>query len=88
MNWKGCGWKPSCIILLFVKPQDTLNLEEYLNPGTSRIRNMNVIPLFFLLLLLLLLLLLTLQPYVGFCPLHQVISDISVYDDVTQISRF
>jgi len=35
-----------------------------------------------------LLLLLTLQPYTGFCPLHQVIPGFSIFDDVAQISQF
>ena len=63
---------------MLVKPHDTLNLEQDLNLGTSRIRSMNVI----------LLLLLTLQPYTGFCPLHQVIPGFSIFDDVAQISQF
>jgi hypothetical protein len=63
---------------MFVKLHDTQNLEQDLNAGTSRIRSMNVI----------LLHLLTLQPYTGFCPLHQVIPGFSIFDDVAQISQF
>ena len=71
-------------MFMFVKPHDTLNLEQDLNPGTSRISSMNVT----LLLLLLLLLLLTLQAYKGFCPLHQVIPGFSICDNAAHISQF
>jgi len=70
---------------MLVQPHDTLNLKQDLNPRTFRIRSMNVISI---LLLLLLLHLLTLQPYTGFCPLHQVIPGFSICDDVAQISQF
>jgi len=76
-------WKETVVHnFMLVQPHDTLNLKQDLNPGTFRTRSMNVI------LLLLLLLLLTLQPYTGFCPLHQVIPGFSIGDDVAQISQF
>jgi len=63
---------------MFVQPHDILNLEQDLNPGTSRVRSVNVI----------LLLLLTLQPYTEFFPLHQVIPCFYILEDVAQIPQF
>lgn len=42
-------WKETVVHnFMLVKPNDILNLEQDLNPGTSRIRNMNVILLLLL----------------------------------------